>query len=155
MPIGMGEEPDIYKIFCIALIYSGLFCGSLFTIFHQSQGSKTMKKLIPTLLLVASVSAFGATEKAQKEIAEAIATGEYQKLRNVAYSMESGTFGHDENPLAACALRRVILLVNSSQVDVTDYNNEAIACRKIQVTDNQQAWETAFSIAKAISAKKK
>ncbi|VEI74739.1 Uncharacterised protein [Mannheimia haemolytica] len=115
-----------------------------------------MKKTFITLTLaIASLGATAATEKAQQETANALVSGDYQQLRNVAYGMETGSFGHDHNPIAACALRRVILLVNSDKVDVTDFNNEAIACRKIEVTDNQQAWETAFTIAKSISATKK
>ncbi|EFM88704.1 Uncharacterised protein [Actinobacillus pleuropneumoniae] len=114
-----------------------------------------MKKLLLTTLCLLSLPAIAMTEKAEQETANALVSGDYQQLRNVAYGMETGSAGHDHNPIAACALRRVILLVNSDKVDMTDFNNEAIACRKIDVTDNQQAWETAFTIAKSISATKK
>lgn len=113
-----------------------------------------MKKLLLTVLACAiALPSFAMTEKAEKEVAKAL-TGDYQTLRNVAYAMKDGSFGHDKNPISACALRRVILFVNSNQVDMTDYNNEAIDCRAIHPTENQQAWETAITIIKSINASK-
>ncbi|MDY3123600.1 MAG: hypothetical protein SOW21_04325 [[Actinobacillus] rossii] len=94
------------------------------------------------------------TDKAKEEVAQAL-TGDYQALRNVAYAMTSGSFGHDKNPISACALRRVILFVNADQVESSDYSNEAIDCRAIHPTENQQAWETALTIVKSINASRK
>lgn len=115
-----------------------------------------MKKTFVTLTLaIASLAATAATEKAQQEIADVLVSGDYQKMRNVAYGMETGGFGHDTNLIAACAFRRAILFVNADKIDNTDFNNEAITCRKIHATENQQAWEAAFSLAKSINASKK
>ncbi|QOF68316.1 hypothetical protein IFE17_02755 [Actinobacillus sp. GY-402] len=113
-----------------------------------------MKKLLITILACAmTLPAFAMTEEAQKEVAKAL-TGDYQTLRNVAYAMKDGTFGHDKNPISACALRRVILFVNADKVDATDYSNEAIDCREIAANENQQAWETAITVIKSINATK-
>ncbi|HDR1208486.1 TPA: hypothetical protein QB282_002163, partial [Pasteurella multocida] len=96
------------------------------------------------------LSSFSMTEKAQKELEKAL-TGDYQSLRNVAFSMEQGSFGHDKNPVSACALRRVILFVNSDKADDTDYANELISCKNIHATENRQAWEIALKIVNSLS----
>lgn len=113
-----------------------------------------MKKLLVLFVSVLSASAFGMTEKAQKEITEMIVTGDYQKLRNVAYGMEKGAFGHDENPITACAIRKVIILLYPDKSDDTDYANESISCQKVAPTQNKKAWETASTLVTAIQAKK-
>ncbi|OOH92185.1 hypothetical protein BMT54_01275 [Pasteurellaceae bacterium 15-036681] len=102
-----------------------------------------MKKLIAVLACALSVSAFGATEKAQREIEEAM-SGDYQKLRNVAFAMRDGTFGHDKNPISACALRKVILLIHPDKADVGDYANEYHDCGKLSMQDSMEAWNVAL-----------
>lgn len=102
-----------------------------------------MKKLIALLICSVSISAFAATEKATKELEKAM-TGDYQTLRNVAFAMKDGSFGHDKNPVATCALRKVILIVNQDKTDITDYNNEAIDCGKLKMDEQKSAWEIAL-----------
>lgn len=112
------------------------------------------KRLLTLLACTIAFPAIAMTDKAKEEVAQAL-TGDYQALRNVAYAMTSGSFGHDKNPISACALRRVILFVNADQVESSDYSNEAIDCRAIHPTENQQAWETALTIVKSINASRK
>ncbi|WGE32574.1 hypothetical protein NYR60_02900 [Actinobacillus genomosp. 2] len=115
-----------------------------------------MKKLLLLSFISCALSmpAFSMTEKAQKEVADMIATGDYQKMRNVAYGMEQGMFGHDENPITACALRRVIILAHQDKVDDSDYANEAIGCKKIKPTENRKAWEITLTVLKSALSKK-
>ncbi|ARA69624.1 hypothetical protein M8868_10475 [Pasteurella multocida] len=110
-----------------------------------------MKKLFILITLsLFSLASFSMTDKAQKELEKAL-KGDYQTLRNVAFAMEQGSFGHDKNLVSACALRRVILFVNSDKADDTDYANELITCKNIHATENRQAWEIALTITKSLS----
>ncbi|RZN75730.1 hypothetical protein [Avibacterium paragallinarum] len=67
-----------------------------------------MKKLMLAMLCsMLSLSVFAMTDEAKNELTKAL-RGDYQTLRNVAYSMKSGIRGHDKNPITACALRKII-----------------------------------------------
>ncbi|HDR1418386.1 TPA: hypothetical protein QB189_000138, partial [Pasteurella multocida] len=53
-----------------------------------------MKKLFILITLsLFSLASFSMTDKAQKELEKAL-KGDYQTLRNVAFAMEQGSFGH-------------------------------------------------------------
>ena len=68
-----------------------------------------MKKLLIAMVCgLISVSAFSMTDKAKGELNKAL-QGDYQALRNSAYSMKNGSAGHDLNPIAGCALRKMKL----------------------------------------------
>lgn len=100
-----------------------------------------MKRFVIAMLaLLPSLVIAEPTAKAKKELELAL-TGNYQALRNVAFSMKDGSFGHDKQPIVGCALRKVILIVNQDQADISDYSNEYVDCRALNVQDSQKAWE--------------
>nr|DAW76833.1 MAG TPA: hypothetical protein [Caudoviricetes sp.] len=99
-----------------------------------------MKKLILIIAGLMTLSAQAMTEKAQKEVEKAL-SGDYDTLRNVAYSMKTGSFGHDLNPVAGCALRKVILLTQSDKTHSGDYGNEYVDCKALSPADSEAAWK--------------
>lgn len=105
-----------------------------------------MKKLVAIVGCVLSMSAFGITEKATKEFNNMLTTGDYQEMRNVAYSMQTGTYGYDENPIMACAIRKAILLTYPNKVADSDYSNEYVTCAKIRADENKKAWEMTINL---------
>ncbi|PJG86197.1 hypothetical protein [Conservatibacter flavescens] len=109
-----------------------------------------MKKLFASLVLMLPAIGYAATEKAQQELEKAM-LGDYQSLRNVAYSMKEGTFGHDKNPVSACALRKVILFVNKDEIDTTDYSNEYVDCKNLSMQEHKKSWEIALQAIQIIS----
>lgn len=107
---------------------------------------KTMKKLLIMLFLGAfSCSVFAMTDKAKNELNRAL-QGDYQALRNVAFSMKSGGAGHDQNPIAGCALRKIILIVNQDHADSGDYGNEYVDCKALKPEESEQAWKMAVQL---------
>ncbi|AWX14252.1 hypothetical protein CEP49_06660 [Mergibacter septicus] len=105
-----------------------------------------MKKLLTAIFIaLISVPGFAMTESAKNEITKAL-TGDYQAMRNVAFSMKNASFGHDRNPIAGCAFRRLILLVHSEKADSVDYNNEYIDCRALSLAENERSWKTTITL---------
>ncbi|MEE6030318.1 hypothetical protein [Avibacterium paragallinarum] len=105
-----------------------------------------MKKLAIALLCYAiSLSTFAMTDKAKNELTKAL-QGDYQTLRNVAYSMSNGIRGHDKNPIMACALRKIILIVNSDETDAGDYSNEYVDCKALPLIDSEKAWKITLQL---------
>lgn len=105
-----------------------------------------MKKLFIAMVCGAlSVSAFAMTDKAKGELNQAL-QGDYQALRNAAYSMKNGSAGHDQNPIAGCALRKITLIVAQDQTDTSDYSNEYVDCKALSPADSEQAWKMALQL---------
>ncbi|KGQ36097.1 hypothetical protein JP34_01010 [Gallibacterium anatis] len=105
-----------------------------------------MKKLIFVMLCsMLSSSVFAMTDEAKNELTKAL-QGDYQTLRNVAFAMKNGSFGYDKNPIAGCALRKIILIVNQGETDVGDYSNEYVDCKALSPSDAEQAWKTTLQL---------
>lgn len=72
--------------------------------------------------------------------------GDYQALRNAAFSMKSGSAGHDKNPVAGCALRKITLIVAQDQIDTGDYGNEYVDCKALSPDESEQAWKMTLQL---------
>ena len=105
-----------------------------------------MKKLLIAMLCGAlSFSTFAMTDKAKGELNKAL-QGDYQALRNTAYSMKNGSAGHDLNPIAGCALRKITLIVAQNETDVGDYGNEYVDCKALSPSESEQAWKMTLQL---------
>ncbi|MFZ7224326.1 hypothetical protein [Avibacterium avium] len=113
-----------------------------------------MKKLAIALLCSTfTLSTFAMTDKAKNELTKAL-QGDYQTLRNVAFAMKDGSFGHDKNPIAGCALRKIILIVNQSETDTGDYGNEYVDCKKLSPDESEQAWKMTLQLLPSVLSAK-
>lgn len=92
-----------------------------------------------------SISAFAMTDKAKEELNQAL-QGNYQALRNTAFSMKTGSAGHDKNPIAGCALRKIILIVSQNETDMSDYSNEYVDCKALSPSESEQAWKMTLQL---------
>lgn len=105
-----------------------------------------MKKLLIAMVCgLISVSAFSMTDKAKGELNKAL-QGDYQALRNSAYSMKNGSAGHDLNPIAGCALRKVTLIVAQNETDTSDYGNEYVDCKALTPDESEKAWKMTLQL---------
>ncbi|VEH65472.1 Uncharacterised protein [Rodentibacter pneumotropicus] len=105
-----------------------------------------MKKLFVAVVCgVLSVSAFAMTDKAKGELNKAL-QGDYQALRNVAFSMKDGSAGHDKNPVAGCALRKITLIVAQNETHTGDYGNEYVDCKALSPSESEQAWKMTLQL---------
>lgn len=98
-----------------------------------------MKKLL-LLFFMLPVMASGMTKTAEKELEKAL-DGDYQALRNAAFSLKNGYSGYDKNPTAACTLRKIILIVFPNKADETDYSNEYVDCSSLPKEEQAKAWK--------------
>lgn len=103
------------------------------------------KLLISMLCGLISVSAFSMTDKAKGELNKAL-QGDYQALRNVAFGMKDGSFGHDHNPIAGCALRKITLIVAQNETDTGDYGNEYVDCKALSPDESEKAWKMTLQL---------
>ena len=103
------------------------------------------KLLIAMLCGLISVSAFPMTDKAKGELNKAL-QGDYQALRNVAFSMKDGSAGHDRNPIAGCALRKITLIVAQNETDTGDYGNEYVDCKALSPDESEKAWKMTLQL---------
>ncbi|WP_109059455.1 hypothetical protein [Aggregatibacter aphrophilus] len=105
-----------------------------------------MRKIAVLLgLFAVSLSSLAMTDKAKDELQKAL-SGDYQTMRNVAYAMKEGSFGHDKNPIAGCAFRKLILIVNQDKTDAGDYGNEYVECKALSPNESEQAWKMALQL---------
>ncbi|BFU64731.1 hypothetical protein [Rodentibacter abscessus] len=105
-----------------------------------------MKKLLVGVICAAlSFSAFAMTDKAKGELTKAL-QGDYQALRNAAFSMKIGSAGHDKNPIAGCALRKITLIVAQNETDMGDYGNEYVDCKALSPDESEQAWKMTLQL---------
>ena len=105
-----------------------------------------MRKIAVLLgLFAVSLSSLAMTDKAKNELQKAL-QGDYQALRNTAFSMKDGSAGHDRNPIAGCALRKITLIVAQDKTDVGDYGNEYVDCKALSPTESEQAWKMTLQL---------
>lgn len=105
-----------------------------------------MRKIAVLLGLFAmSLSSLAMTDKAKDELQKAL-QGDYQALRNTAFSMKDGSAGHDRNPIAGCALRKITLIVAQDKTDAGDYGNEYVDCKALSPTESEQAWKMTLQL---------
>lgn len=105
-----------------------------------------MRKIAVLLgLFVVSLSSLAMTDKAKDELQKAL-QGDYQALRNTAFSMKDGSAGHDRNPIAGCALRKITLIVAQDKTDAGDYGNEYVDCKALSPTESEQAWKMTLQL---------
>lgn len=105
-----------------------------------------MRKIAVLLGLFAmSLSSLAMTDKAKDELQKAL-SGDYQALRNTAFSMKDGSAGHDRNPIAGCALRKITLIVAQDKTDAGDYGNEYVDCKALSPTESEQAWKMTLQL---------
>ena len=101
-----------------------------------------MKKLLIAMVCgLISVSAFSMTDKAKGELNKAL-QGDYQALRNSAYSMKNGSAGHDLNPIAGCALRKITLIVAQNETDTSEY----VDCKALSPDESEKAWKMTLQL---------
>lgn len=105
-----------------------------------------MRKIAVLLgLFAVSLSSLAMTDKAKNELQKAL-QGDYQALRNTAFSMKDGSAGHDKNPIAGCALRKITLIVAQDKTDAGDYGNEYVDCKALSPTESEQAWKMTLQL---------
>lgn len=105
-----------------------------------------MRKIAVLLgLFTVSLSSLAMTDKAKDELQKAL-QGDYQALRNTAFSMKDGSAGHDRNPIAGCALRKITLIVAQDKTDAGDYGNEYVDCKALSPTESEQAWKMTLQL---------
>lgn len=105
-----------------------------------------MRKIAVLLgLFAVSLSSLAMTDKAKNELQKAL-QGDYQALRNTAFSMKTGSAGHDKNPIAGCALRKITLIVAQDKTDAGDYGNEYVDCKVLSPTESEQAWKMTLQL---------
>lgn len=105
-----------------------------------------MRKIAVLLgLFAVSLSSLAMTDKAKDELQKAL-QGDYQALRNTAFSMKNGSSGHDRNPIAGCALRKITLIVAQDKTDAGDYGNEYVDCKALSPTESEQAWKMTLQL---------
>jgi hypothetical protein len=105
-----------------------------------------MRKIAVLLgLFVVSLSSLAMTDKAKDELQKAL-QGDYQALRNSAYSMKNGSAGHDLNPIAGCALRKITLIVAQNETDTSDYGNEYVDCKALSPDESEKAWKMTLQL---------
>ena len=105
-----------------------------------------MKKIATLLGLCAvSLSSFAMTDKAKGELEKAL-QGDYQALRNAAFSMKDGSEGYDRNPIAGCAFRKLILIINQDKTHTGDYSNEYVECKALSLIESEQAWKLTLQL---------
>ncbi|MFC2543623.1 MAG: hypothetical protein ACFNUN_01935 [Aggregatibacter sp.] len=105
-----------------------------------------MRKIAVLLgLFAVSLSSLAMTDKAKNELQKAL-QGDYQALRNTAFSMKDGSAGHDRNPIAGCALRKITLIVAQDKTDAGDYGNEYVDCKALSPTESEQAWKMTLQL---------
>lgn len=105
-----------------------------------------MRKIAVLLgLFAVSLSSLAMTDKAKDELQKAL-QGDYQALRNTAFSMKDGSAGHDRNPIAGCALRKITLIVAQDKTDAGDYGNEYVDCKALSPTESEQAWKMTLQL---------
>lgn len=105
-----------------------------------------MRKIAVLLGLFAmSLSSLAMTDRAKDELQKAL-QGDYQALRNTAFSMKDGSAGHDRNPIAGCALRKITLIVAQDKTDAGDYGNEYVDCKALSPTESEQAWKMTLQL---------
>lgn len=105
-----------------------------------------MRKIAVLLgLFAVSLSSLAMTDKAKNELQKAL-QGDYQALRNTAFSMKDGSAGHDRNPIAGCALRKITLIVAQDKTDAGDYGNKYVDCKALSPTESEQAWKMTLQL---------
>lgn len=105
-----------------------------------------MRKIAVLLgLFTVSLSSLAMTDKAKDELQKAL-QGDYQALRNTAFSMKDGSAGHDRNPIAGCALRKITLIVAQDKTDTSDYGNEYVDCKALSPNESEQAWKMTLQL---------
>ena len=105
-----------------------------------------MRKIAVLLgLFAVSLSSLAMTDKAKDELQKAL-QGDYQALRNTAFSMKNGSSGHDRNPIAGCALRKITLIVAQDKTDAGDYGNAYVDCKALSPTESEQAWKMTLQL---------
>ena len=105
-----------------------------------------MRKIAVLLgLFAVSLSSLAMTDKAKDELQKAL-QGDYQALRNTAFSMKNGSSGHNRNPIAGCALRKITLIVAQDKTDAGDYGNEYVDCKALSPTESEQAWKMTLQL---------
>ena len=105
-----------------------------------------MRKIAVLLgLFAVSLSSLAMTDKAKNELQKAL-QGDYQALRNTAFSMKDGSAGHDRNPIAGCALRKITLIVAQDKTDAGDYGNEDVDCKALSQDESEKAWKMTLQL---------
>ena len=105
-----------------------------------------MRKIAVLLgLFAVSLSSLAMTDKAKNELQKAL-QGDYQALRNTAFSMKDGSAGHDRNPIAGCALRKITLIVAQDKTDAGDYGNEYVDCKALSPDESEKAWKMTLQL---------
>ncbi|OVZ94878.1 hypothetical protein CBW58_02055 [Yersinia frederiksenii] len=116
-----------------------------------------MKRHLFFILLLAGYASSVSAVNNEPDMIKKALSGDYQTQRNLAYSYSAG-WGKSgdsdfipQDPIRACAWRKVILLKNQKKADSTDYANESIDCNQIHPTENKDVWKVVWMIVNNLS----
>jgi hypothetical protein len=81
--------------------------------------------------------------------------GDYQARRNLAYSLQIGSFPARKDPVAACTWRLIIIASGSTKVDDSDFANMNLICGRLSQPDLGQAKAEAVTLTRRMVMKEK
>lgn len=82
----------------------------------------------------------------QKEFRALAIKGDYQGMRNIAYSYAAPLKGEAGSKVSSCAWYLLVPVVHKDKFDAGDVGNVSVYCGKLSQTDLTAAYEYAFKI---------
>lgn len=82
----------------------------------------------------------------QKEFRDKAAAGDYQGMRNIAYTYQAPSKGEAGSKIAACAWYLLIPVVHKQKFDAGDTGNVYVSCGKLAPDDLDRAYAYAFRV---------
>lgn len=122
---------------------------------HQPMNGEPMKKLLAIALTSLALSAHAAESfkepidqlsQSQRTIRDKAASGDYQAMRNIAFSYASPRKGDAPSKVGACAWYLLIPAVHKKNFDVGDTGNIHLYCGRLSATEFDEAYAYAFRV---------
>lgn len=80
----------------------------------------------------------------QKQARELAMKGDYQAMRNIAYSYASPAAGEAGSKVAACAWYLLVPVVHKTKFNSGDTGNVSVYCGKLSPSELNEAYDYAF-----------
>ncbi len=92
------------------------------------------------------IEPIGQLSTKQKEYRDKATKGDYQGMRNIAYTYQAPSKGEVGSKIAACAWYLLIPVVHKQKFDAGDTGNVYVSCSKLDPSDLETAYAYAFRV---------
>lgn len=123
------------------------FCLSVLLLLAQSSPAVAAQ---PARSQIAHAEPIDALSLKQKEFRALAAKGDYQGMRNIAYSYAAPFKGEAGSKVSGCAWYLLVPVVHKDKFDAGDVGNVSVYCGKLSQLELTTAYEYAF---KTLAAK--